>query len=100
MAKALYGAGLRQGDAIAIMCENRHELIGICFGALMLNATIAPINPSYNERKLRLLSSHFHYLILSVLCFYLLMIRRTQACTWIIKAEVCVHRQQLFAESE
>jgi acyl-CoA synthetase (AMP-forming)/AMP-acid ligase II len=51
MAKAMYGAGIRENDVIAIISENKHELIAISFGAFFLNAVVSPINPSYNERK-------------------------------------------------
>lgn len=58
MAKAMYGAGIRQNDSIVIISENKHEFLAISFGAFFLNATVAPINPSYNERKC---SSHNLY---------------------------------------
>jgi acyl-CoA synthetase (AMP-forming)/AMP-acid ligase II len=54
MSKALYGAGIRQNDVIAIIAENRHEFPAIAFGAFFLNAIVAPINVTYTERKLSL----------------------------------------------
>ncbi|KAG5668823.1 hypothetical protein PVAND_016746 [Polypedilum vanderplanki] len=51
-ARILYGVGLRQNDSIAILSENRIEFPIISFGALYLNAVVAPINVTYTEREL------------------------------------------------
>lgn len=51
MAKTLYGAGVRKNDVISILSENRHEYTAIAFGALFLNATVAPVNVTYTESK-------------------------------------------------
>ncbi|XP_070505346.1 luciferin 4-monooxygenase-like [Chironomus tepperi] len=52
-AKALYGAGIRQNDVVAILSENRIEYAALSYGTLFLNATIAPTNISYTERELK-----------------------------------------------
>lgn len=51
MARALYGAGVRQNDAISIVSENRHEYPAITFGAFYLNAIVAPVNVTYTARE-------------------------------------------------
>lgn len=51
MAKVLHGAGIKQNDVISIVAENRHEYPAISFGALYLNAIVAPVNVTYTERK-------------------------------------------------
>lgn len=52
VAKALHGAGLRQNDVISVIAENRHEFLAATFGALCLNAAVAPVNVTYTERKM------------------------------------------------
>jgi acyl-CoA synthetase (AMP-forming)/AMP-acid ligase II len=54
-ARVLYGAGLRQNEAIAILSENRIEFPVIAFGALYLNAIVAPLNVTYTEREQKFL---------------------------------------------
>lgn len=51
IAKSLYGAGIRKDDVVSIVAENRHEFPAIVFGTLFLNATVAPLNTTYTERK-------------------------------------------------
>lgn len=51
MAKVLHGAGVRHNDVISIVAENRHEYPAISFGALCLNAIVAPVNVTYTERE-------------------------------------------------
>lgn len=51
VAKALHGAGLKANDVISIIAENRHEFLAATFGALCLNAAVAPVNVTYTERK-------------------------------------------------
>lgn len=51
MARALYGAGLRQNEVVSIVSENRHEYLAISFGAFFLNAIVAPVNVTYTERE-------------------------------------------------
>lgn len=52
MAKALHGAGLGPNDVVSVIAENRHEFLAATFGALCLNAAVAPVNVTYTERKL------------------------------------------------
>src|SRR5690349_12049473 len=52
MAKVLHGMGLRKNDVIAIVAENRQEYAAISFGALFLNAIVAPVNVTYTESKI------------------------------------------------
>lgn len=51
VARALHGAGVRQNDVIGIMSENCLEFPAIAYGALYLNAIVAPVNVTYTERK-------------------------------------------------
>ena len=53
VAKALFRAGIKKGDVVSIVSENRVEFIFIAYGAFMLNAVLAPLNPNYSERELR-----------------------------------------------
>ena len=52
MARTLHGAGLRRNDVISIVSENRHEYLAIAFGAIFLNAVVAPINVTYTESRM------------------------------------------------
>ncbi|KAL1399115.1 hypothetical protein pipiens_008466 [Culex pipiens pipiens] len=45
-------AGIRVGDVIGIVSENRLEFPAVLFGALFVGATVAPINLTYSEREL------------------------------------------------
>jgi len=51
VAKALYGAGIRQNDVISILSENRLEYAAIGYGTIFLNAICSPTNFLYTERK-------------------------------------------------
>lgn len=51
MCRALYGAGIRQNDVISIISENRIEYPAIAYGAFYVSAIVAPVNPTYTERK-------------------------------------------------
>ena len=51
VAKALYGAGIRQNDVVSILSENRLEYAAIAYGTIFLNAICAPANYAYTERK-------------------------------------------------
>lgn len=51
LARVLYGAGVRQGDVISIISENRHEYPAVAFGAFYLSAIVAPVSITYVERK-------------------------------------------------
>lgn len=50
-AKALFDAGIRQNDIVAIISQNRFEFVAVSFGILYLNAAIAPLNFSFTERE-------------------------------------------------
>lgn len=52
MARTFNAAGLRENEVISVLCENRHAYNAITFGALLLNAIVAPINVTYTERKI------------------------------------------------
>lgn len=58
MAKMLHDAGIRQNDVVAIISENRSEYVAVAYGTLFLNATLAPMNYTYTERKCFYLISH------------------------------------------
>lgn len=52
VAKGLLVAGIRPGDVVSIISENRFEFPYILFGTMFLNCTCAPINATYNEKEL------------------------------------------------
>jgi 4-coumarate--CoA ligase len=52
VAKALKAAGIKPGDVISIVSENRFEFAFILFGSILLNVTFAPINLTYSEREM------------------------------------------------
>src|SRR5690242_710139 len=49
----LQAAGIRQGDRVALMCENRPEFIEIFLGAAWLGAILVPINTASRGLQLR-----------------------------------------------
>ena len=49
----LQTAGLRQGDRIALICENRPEFIEVFLGAAWLGASLVPINTASRGLQLR-----------------------------------------------
>ncbi|SEP15113.1 crotonobetaine/carnitine-CoA ligase [Rhodospirillales bacterium URHD0017] len=49
----LHAAGLRQGDRVALICENRPEFIEIFLGAAWLGAILVPINTASRGLQLR-----------------------------------------------
>ena len=49
----LQAAGLRQGDRIALICENRPEFIEVFLGAAWLGASLVPINTASRGLQLR-----------------------------------------------
>lgn len=51
IARLFYELGIERNDVIAIVSENRQEYPAIIFGAMFLNAIVAPINVTYSERK-------------------------------------------------
>jgi long-subunit acyl-CoA synthetase (AMP-forming) len=52
VSKSLIAAGIRPGDVISIVSENRFEFTYVLFGSLLLNCTFAPINLTYSEREM------------------------------------------------
>lgn len=50
--KSLIAAGIKPGDVISIVSENRFEFAYILFGSILLNCTFAPINLTYSEREM------------------------------------------------
>ena len=66
IAKTLHELGVRQNDVISIVSENRNEYPAIAFGAIYLNAIVAPINVTYTERKVSL-SDELKFLIATIL---------------------------------
>jgi long-subunit acyl-CoA synthetase (AMP-forming) len=53
VAKGLSALGIKSGDVISIVSENRFEFVYTLFGSLLLNVTIAPINLTYSEREMK-----------------------------------------------
>lgn len=53
IAKALEASGVKQGDVVSIMSENRFEFAYVMFGSIFLNCALAPINNSYSEREIK-----------------------------------------------
>src|SRR5258708_6862482 len=49
----LHAAGMRQGDRIALMCENRPEFIKIFLGTAWLGASLVPINTASRGLQFR-----------------------------------------------
>lgn len=52
VAKSLIVAGIKPGDVISIVSENRFEFAYVLFGCILLNCTFAPINLTYSEREM------------------------------------------------
>lgn len=53
VAKALLVAGIKPGDVVSVISENRFEFPYILFGTIFLNCTCAPINATYSEKELK-----------------------------------------------
>src|SRR5204863_1952460 len=49
----LHAAGIRQGDRVALICENRPEFIEIFLGAAWLGAILVPVNTASRGLQLR-----------------------------------------------
>src|SRR5882672_11187681 len=49
----LHAAGIRQGDRVALICENRPEFIEVFLGAAWLGAILVPINTASRGLQLR-----------------------------------------------
>lgn len=52
IAKALLAAGLKQGDVVSIISENRFEFAFVMFGTIFNNCVFAPVNNTYSEREI------------------------------------------------
>lgn len=52
VAKALLVAGIKPGDVVSVISENRFEFPYILFASIFLNCTCAPINATYSEKEL------------------------------------------------
>lgn len=52
VSKSLTAAGVKQGDVISIVSENRFEFAFVLFGTILTNATFASINLTYTEREM------------------------------------------------
>ncbi len=52
IAKALTVHGVKQGDVVAIISENRFEFVYALMGTIFLNCTLAPLNHTYSKREL------------------------------------------------
>ncbi|KAG4078947.1 hypothetical protein HA402_010899 [Bradysia odoriphaga] len=52
MSKALLKAGIKPGDTVSIISENRFEFIYIFFGTIFINCAVAPLNPTYSATEL------------------------------------------------
>ncbi len=53
VAKALLVAGIKPGDVVSVISENRFEFPYILFATIFLNCTCAPINATYSEKELK-----------------------------------------------
>lgn len=53
ISKALIAAGIKPGDIVSIISENRFEFVYIFFGTIFLNCAVAPLNPTYSENELK-----------------------------------------------
>lgn len=51
-AMSLKAIGIKPGDVISIVSENRFEFAYILFGSILLNCSLAPINLTYSEREM------------------------------------------------
>ncbi|CRL01182.1 CLUMA_CG014410, isoform A [Clunio marinus] len=52
IAKALTAVGIKPGNVVSIVSENRLEFAYVMFGTIFLNCTLAPLNHTYSEREL------------------------------------------------
>lgn len=52
VANSLKAAGIKPGDVVSIVSENRLEFAYVLFGSILLNCTFAPINLTYCEREM------------------------------------------------
>lgn len=52
VAKSLSALGIKKGDIISLVSENRFEFVYVLFGSYILNVTVSPINLTYSEREM------------------------------------------------
>lgn len=52
IAKALLANGIKQGDVVSIISENRFEFVYVLLGTIFINGAFAPLNHTYSEREL------------------------------------------------
>lgn len=52
ISKSLIAAGIKPGDIVTIVSENRFEFIYVLFGTIFLNCPLAPLNHTYSDREL------------------------------------------------
>jgi 4-coumarate--CoA ligase len=52
VANSLRALGLKSGDVLSIVSENRFEFAFTLFGCMLENITVAPINLTYSEREM------------------------------------------------
>lgn len=52
IAKALTAHGIRRGDVVSIISENRFEFVYALLGTIFLNCTLAPLNHTYSKREI------------------------------------------------
>lgn len=52
VAKQLKAAGIRPGDVVSLVSENRFEFAYVLFGTILMNCTMATINLTYTEREM------------------------------------------------
>lgn len=52
IAKALIVHGIRQGDIVSIISENRFEFVYAILGTIFINCPLAPLNHTYSKREL------------------------------------------------
>jgi 4-coumarate--CoA ligase len=52
VAKSLKANGIKEGDMISLVSENRFEFAYVLFGTILMNCTIATINLTYTEREM------------------------------------------------
>ena len=55
ISKALTAVGVKLGDVVSIVSENRFEFAFVMFGTIFLNCTFAPVNNLYSKRKINTL---------------------------------------------
>ncbi|KAG4068876.1 hypothetical protein HA402_005024 [Bradysia odoriphaga] len=51
IAKALLSSGIKEGDVVSIMSENRFEFVYVLLASIFINCAFAPLNHTYNERE-------------------------------------------------